>query len=63
MLKKRPPYDVEVDAEVAKEYQRQQEEKRRARPDHSREIEAVRTQMAKRTSHKCRQIYREIHNG
>ena len=46
MLKNRPPYDAEVDAEVAKEYQRQHEEKRKACPDHGREIEAVRTRMA-----------------
>ena len=46
MLKNWPPYDVEVDAEVAKEYQRQQEEKRKARPDHGREIKAVRTRVS-----------------
>ena len=46
MLKNRPPYDVEVDAEVAKEYQREQEEKRKARLDHGREIEAVRTRVS-----------------
>jgi hypothetical protein len=46
MLKNRPPYNAEVDAEVAKEYQCQQEEKRRARPDHGREIKAVRTRVS-----------------
>lgn len=46
MMKNRPPYDAEVDAEVAKEYERLQEEKRRARPDHGREIEAVRTRVS-----------------
>ena len=43
MLKNRAPYDAEVDAEVAKEYQRIQDEKRKVRPDHGREIEAMRT--------------------
>lgn len=43
MLKNRAPYDAEVDAEVAKEYQRIQEEKRRARPDHGSEMESMRT--------------------
>ena len=43
MLKNRPPYDAEVDAEVAKEFQRLREEKRRVRPDPTREIEVVRT--------------------
>ena len=43
MLKWRPPYDAEVDAKVAKEYQRVQDEKRRAKPDHGREIDVVRT--------------------
>lgn len=33
MLKNHPPYDVEVDAEVAKEFQRLREEKRRVCPD------------------------------
>lgn len=46
MLKNRPPYDAEVDAEVAKEYQRLQEEKRRVRPNHGREIDAVRTRVS-----------------
>lgn len=46
MLKGRPPYDVEVDAEVAKEYQRLQEEKRRVKPDHGREIDAVRSRVS-----------------
>jgi hypothetical protein len=46
MLKNRLPYDAEVDAEVAKEYERLQEEKRRVRPDHGREIEAVRTRVS-----------------
>jgi hypothetical protein len=45
MMKNRPPYDAEVDAEVAKEYERLQAEKRRSRPDHGREIEAVRTRV------------------
>jgi len=45
MLKNRAPYDAEVDAEVAKEYQRIQEEKRRVRPDHGSEIEAMRTRL------------------
>ena len=45
MLKNRAPYDVEVDAEVAKEYQWIQDEKRRARPYHGREIEAMRTRV------------------
>jgi hypothetical protein len=46
MLKGRPPYDAEVDAEVAKEYQRVQDEKRRVKPDHGREIDAVRTRVS-----------------
>lgn len=46
MLKNRAPYDVEVDAEVAREYQRLQEEKRRVRPDPIKEIEAVRTRVS-----------------
>jgi hypothetical protein len=46
MLKNRPPYDAKVDAEVAKEYQCLQDEKRRVRPDHDREIEAVRTRVS-----------------
>lgn len=45
MLKNRPPYDAEVDAEVAKEYERLQEEKRKVRTDHGTEIEAVRTRV------------------
>jgi hypothetical protein len=45
MLKNRAPYDVEVDAEVAKEYQRIQDEKRRVRPDHGSEIEVIRTRV------------------
>ena len=45
MLKNRAPYDAEVDAEVAKEYQRIQDEKRRVRPDHGSEIEAIRTRV------------------
>lgn len=45
MLKNRPPYDIEVDAEVAKENQRLQEEKRKVCPDHGREIEVVCTQV------------------
>ena len=45
MLKNRAPYDAEVDAEVAKEYQRIQDEKRRVRPDPSIEIEAMRTRV------------------
>jgi hypothetical protein len=45
-MKNRPPYDAEVDAEVAKEYERLQAEKRRARPNHGREIEAVRTRVS-----------------
>jgi hypothetical protein len=43
MLKNQPPYDAAVDAEVAKEYKRLQEEKCRICPDYGREIEAVRT--------------------
>lgn len=46
MLKNRAPYDAEVDAEVAKEYQRIQEEKRKARPDHGLELESVRTRVS-----------------
>lgn len=46
MLRNCPPYDAEVDAEVAKEYQRLQEEKRRVRPDPFKEIEAVRTRVS-----------------
>ena len=46
MMKNRAPYDAEVDAEVAKEFERLQEEKRRGRPDHGREIEAVRTRVS-----------------
>jgi hypothetical protein len=45
MLKNRAPYDAEVDAEVAKEYQRIQDEKRRVRPDHGSEIDAIRTRV------------------
>lgn len=45
MLKNRPPYDTEVDVEVAKEFQRIQEEKRTSRPDHGRDIEEVRTRI------------------
>ena len=43
MLKNRPPYDAEVDAEVATEYQRLQNEERKVRPDHEQEIECIRT--------------------
>ena len=46
MLKNRPPYDAEVDAEVAKEYQRLQDEKRKVRPDHGREIDNIRTRVS-----------------
>ena len=46
MLKNRPPYDAKVDAEVTKEYQCLQEEKRKVRPDHGREIEAVHTRVS-----------------
>ena len=46
MLKNRPPYNAEVDDEVAKEYQRLQQEKRRVRRDYGREIEAVRTRVS-----------------
>ena len=42
----RPPYDAEVDAEVTKEYQRLQDEKRKVRPDHGRDIDCVRTWMS-----------------
>jgi hypothetical protein len=35
-----------VDAEVAKEYQRLQDEKRNVRPDHERDIEYVRTRVS-----------------
>jgi hypothetical protein len=45
MLKNKAPYDAEVDAEVAKEYQRIQDEKRRVRPNHGSEIEAMRTRV------------------
>ena len=45
MLKNKAPYDAEVDAEVAKEYQRIQDEKRRVRPDPGIEIEAMRTRV------------------
>jgi hypothetical protein len=45
MLKNRAPYDAEVDAEVAKEYKRIQESKRRVRPDHGSDIEAIRTRV------------------
>jgi hypothetical protein len=45
MLKNRAPYDAEVDAEVAKEYQRIQDAKRKVRPDPSSEIEAIRTRV------------------
>ena len=46
MLKNRPPYDAEVDAEVAKEYQRLQGEKRKVRPHHGREIKSIRTRVS-----------------
>jgi hypothetical protein len=45
MLKNRAPYDAEVDAEVAKEYQRIQDAKRKVRPDPSSKIEAIRTRV------------------
>ena len=45
MLKNRASYDAEVDAEVAKDYQRIQDEKRRVRPNHGSEIEAMRTRV------------------
>ncbi len=45
MLKNRAPYDAEVDAEVAKEYQRIQDEKRRSRPDPAIAMEAMRTRV------------------
>ena len=45
MLKNRPSYDAEVDAEVAKEYQRLQDEKPKVRSDHERELEFVRTRV------------------
>ena len=46
MLKGRAPYDAEVDIEVAKEYQRIQDEKRRARPDPHKEIDAMRNRVS-----------------
>ena len=45
MLKNKAPYDAEVDAEVAKEYQRIQDEKRRSRPDPAIAMEAMRTRV------------------
>jgi hypothetical protein len=45
MLKNRAPYNAEVDAEVAKEHQRIQDEKRRVHPNHGSEIEAMRTRV------------------
>lgn len=46
MLKNRPPYDAEVDAEVVKEYQRLQVEKYKVRPDHGREIDNICTRIS-----------------
>ena len=46
MLKNRAPYDAEVDSEVAKEYQRIQDEKRRARPDPHKELDSMRTRVS-----------------
>jgi hypothetical protein len=46
MLKNRPPFDAKVDAEVAKEYQRLQDEKCKVRPDHGREIGSIRTRVS-----------------
>ena len=46
MLKNRLSYDAEVDAEVAKEYQRLQDEKSKVRPDHGRKIESIRTRVS-----------------
>lgn len=45
MVLGRAPFDPEIDAEVAKEYQRQQEDKRKVRPDYAREIEEVRSRI------------------
>lgn len=45
MVLGRAPFDAEIDAEVAKEYQRQQEDKRKVRPDYAREIEEVRSRI------------------
>ncbi len=38
-----PPIDVKVDAEVAKEYQWQEEEKRKAPLHHNKDMESMRT--------------------
>ena len=46
MLENRSPYDVEVNAEVAKEYLRLQDKKRKVWLDHNREIESIRTRVS-----------------
>ena len=41
MLKSRPPLDLEVDAEVARVFERQQANRRRSRPQHAQDLEEV----------------------
>ena len=45
MLKNRPPYDAEVDVDVAEEYQCLQDEKRKVRPNHGRKIQSIGTRV------------------
>ena len=45
MLLNRPPFDAEVDKEVALEYARLQEDKHRGRLPQSREVEEMRTRV------------------
>ena len=46
MMENHPPYDAEVDAEIAKEYQRLHDKKFKVQPDHEREIESIRTRIS-----------------
>lgn len=41
ILKNRPPYDAEMNAEVAKEYQHLQNEKCKVRSDHGIELKSI----------------------
>ena len=45
MLKNRPPLDLEVDAQVARVFERQQAERRRGRPQHAQDLEEVRNRV------------------
>ena len=46
ILKNRLPYDTEMDVEVANEYKRLQNVKRKVRPNYGLEIESIRTQVS-----------------